>query len=117
MSVLKVDAIQDTSGNDQFTAKAWVLYNGLTNVINNSGNVSSLTDNAVARHHVTFANALSSATFAAGCSCSQPNYNTANISIGNDINLAVTTSSFPFFVQSGTGVDQDHPDCSGIFTE
>lgn len=65
MSVLKVDAIQDTSGNDQYTAKAWINFNQTgTQSIYADGNCSSITDIAVGRSHITFSNSMSSANYA-----------------------------------------------------
>lgn len=46
MSTLKVNTIQNTSGVEVYTAKAWVNFNGTGTVaIRASGNVSSITDN------------------------------------------------------------------------
>jgi len=73
MSTLKVNTIQDTSsGNTSTTAqiqqgrcKAWVNCNGGTATstngsitINNSFNVSSVTDKGVGRHRITFSSAM-----------------------------------------------------------
>lgn len=117
MSTIKVDAIQDTSGNDQYTAQAWITYDGTTNTINGSGNVSSLTDTATGRHTPNFSNAFSSANYAAGCSCYQPDYSSANMSIGKDYTLSITTTAYPLFVQNGSGGKEDRPNCCGIFME
>jgi hypothetical protein len=66
MSTIKVDTIQDTSGNEQFTAKAWVNFNGTGTVaIRDSGNVSSLTDGGTGIYTVNFANSMSNASFSA----------------------------------------------------
>lgn len=64
MSTIKVDTIQDTSGNEQFTAKAWVYFNGTGTVaINGSGNVSSLTDNGTGDYSVNFSAAPADTNF------------------------------------------------------
>lgn len=61
MSTIKVDAIQDTSGNDQFTANAWVNFNGTGTVaIRADGNVSSITDNGTGDYTVNYSNNLPS---------------------------------------------------------
>ena len=75
MSTIKVDTIQDTSGNEQFTAKAWVNFNGTGTVaIRADGNVSSITDNGTGIYAVNFTNALSLANhFVGGCAGQQPN--------------------------------------------
>ena len=67
MSTIKVDTIQDTSGNEQFTAKAWVNFNGSGTVaIRADGNVSSLTDNGTGDFTVNFTSTLTDADYAVG---------------------------------------------------
>jgi hypothetical protein len=59
MSTIKVNTIQDTSGNTQYMAKAWVNFNGTGTVsIRASGNVSSVTDRGTGLYTVNFVNAL-----------------------------------------------------------
>jgi hypothetical protein len=59
MSTLKVNTIQDTSGKTQYTAKAWVNFNGTGTVsIRASGNVSSVTDNGTGTYTINFTNAM-----------------------------------------------------------
>lgn len=68
MSTIKVDTIQDTSGNEQFTAKAWINLNGTgTIAIRADGNVSSITDIGTGRYNVTFQNSFSDVSYAATC--------------------------------------------------
>lgn len=56
MSVLKVAALQDLSGNGVYTAKAWVNFNGTGTVaIRASGNTSSITDVGVGAYYMNFA--------------------------------------------------------------
>lgn len=88
MSTIKVDTIQDTSGNEQFTAKAWVNFNGTGTVaIRADGNVSSITDNGTGNYTVTFTTAMSDANFAAVAS----GYDTTE---GGSGNQSVTTQAF-----------------------
>jgi len=55
----------DGRGVSQFTAKAWVNFNGTGTVaINDSHNVSSITDNATSDYTVNFANAMANANYA-----------------------------------------------------
>ena len=55
MSTIKVDTVQNTSGVQQFLAKAWVNFNGNGTVaIRSSGNVSSITDNDAGDYTVNF---------------------------------------------------------------
>lgn len=65
MSTLKVTTIQNLSGTEVYTAKAWVNFNGTGTVaIRASGNVSSITDNGVGRYVVNFTNGMSDANYA-----------------------------------------------------
>lgn len=70
MSTLKVNAIQNTAGVEQYLAKAWVNFNGTGTVaIRASGNVSSITDNGTGDYTVNFANALQDANYAVSGMC------------------------------------------------
>lgn len=65
MSTLKVNAIQNTSGVEQYLAKAWVNFNGTGTVaIRADGNVSSITDNGTGDYTVNFTNAMADANYA-----------------------------------------------------
>ena len=73
MSTLKTSNIQDTSGNNNSTpeeinqgrAKAWVSFNGTgTLSINDSFNVSSVTDTAVGQYTVNYTNAFANTSYA-----------------------------------------------------
>ena len=71
MTTLNVNTIQDTSASNSSTpaeivngrAKAWVTYDGSTNNIRSSYNVSSVTDNATGDFTINFDNKLSSANY------------------------------------------------------
>lgn len=64
MSTIKVNAIQNTSGVEVYTAKAWVNFNGTGTVaIRAAGNVSSITDNGAGDYTVNFTAALSDALY------------------------------------------------------
>lgn len=64
MSTIKVNSIQDTSGNTQYTAKAWVNFNGTGTVsIRDSGNVSSVTDQGSGDYRVNFINAMADTNY------------------------------------------------------
>lgn len=64
MSTIKVDTIQNTSGVQQYLAKAWVKFTGVTTTtITASGNVSSLTDVGTGKTTVTFSNAMATASY------------------------------------------------------
>ena len=65
MSTLKVNTIQNTSGVEVYTAKAWVNFNGTGTVaIRAAGNVSSITDNGTGDYTVNFTNAMPDANYA-----------------------------------------------------
>ena len=64
MSTLKVQTIQNSAGVEVYTAKAWVKFNSIGTVsIAASGNVSSITDNAVGNFTINFANSLTDASY------------------------------------------------------
>ena len=64
MSTLKVNTIQNTSGTEVFTAKAWVNFNGSGTVaIRGSGNVSSITDNGTGKYTVNFSTSMTDANY------------------------------------------------------
>lgn len=65
MSTLKVTTIQNLSGTEVYTAKAWVNFNGTGTVaIRASGNVSSITDNGTGQYTVNFTVAMVDANYA-----------------------------------------------------
>lgn len=77
MSTIKVNAIQNTSGVEQYLAKAWVNFNGTGTVaIRASGNVSSITDNGTGDYTVNFTSAMADANYGIALSCAM--YATAN---------------------------------------
>ena len=64
MSTLKVNAIQNTSGVEQYLCKAWVNFNGTGTVaIRASGNVSSITDRGTGKYTVNFTTAMPDANY------------------------------------------------------
>ena len=64
MSVIKVDTIQNTSGVEQYLAKAWVNFNSIGTVaIRADGNVSSITDNGVGSYAVNMSTALTDVNY------------------------------------------------------
>jgi hypothetical protein len=59
MSTLKVSTLQNLSGTEVYTCKAWVNFNGTGTVaIRASGNVSSITDGGTGYYTVNFTTAL-----------------------------------------------------------
>jgi hypothetical protein len=65
MSTLKVSTLQNLSGTEVYTCKAWVNFNGTGTVaIRASGNVSSITDNGTGNYTVNFTNAMPDTNYA-----------------------------------------------------
>lgn len=54
MGTLVLNKIEDTSGNEKFTATAWVNFDGTTGEINDSGNITSISDNEVGDFTLNF---------------------------------------------------------------
>jgi hypothetical protein len=64
MSTLKVSTLQNLSGTEVYTAKAWVNFNGTGTVaIRAAGNVSSITDLGTGYYRVNFTTALTDANY------------------------------------------------------
>ena len=60
-----LELMSDGRGLSQFTAKAWVNFNGTGTVaINDSHNVSSITDSGVGYYYINFTNSLANANHA-----------------------------------------------------
>jgi hypothetical protein len=80
MSTIKVNTIQNTSGVEQYTVKAWVNFNGTGTVaIRADGNVSSITDLATGNYTVNFSSATQDSNYSwvlgGGLSTSSVNWN------------------------------------------
>lgn len=64
MSTIKVDTIQDTSGVDQYTIKAWINFTGLTTTaIQDDAGYSSVTDQGAGNTRATLDNAMSNGNY------------------------------------------------------
>lgn len=105
MSTLRVTTLQNTSGVEVYTCKAWVNFNGTGTVaIRASGNVSSITDNGAGLWTVNFTNAMPDANFAAiACSGSIASASTT-YATGVE---AITTTTAQILFQRADGVDVD----------
>ena len=63
----------DGRGLSQFTAKAWLAYNGNNNTVSDSHNISSVTDNSSGNYTMNFSNNMANTTYVStGCA---PNNN------------------------------------------
>lgn len=88
MSTLRVNTLQNTSGVEVYTAKAWVNFNGTGTVaIRASGNVSSITDNGVGIYTINFTNAMPDTNFACFYTNGQNAFdnNTSNTAYGQTV--------------------------------
>ncbi len=93
ISTLKVTTIQNLSGTEVYTAKAWVNFNGTGTVaIRASGNVSSITDNGTGDYTVNFTVAMTDANYSGVALFG--NGNTVSVAPVADIGAAPTTSTF-----------------------
>lgn len=106
MSTIRVNTLQNTSGVEVYTAKAWVNFNGTGTVaIRASGNVSSITDNGTGDYTVNFTNAMTDANYAASGIAGTGTV-VAQYSIVSD--MGKTASTFRILVGdvNGTGIDR-----------
>ena len=121
MSTIKVDTIKNTSNVEVFTAKAWVNFDGKQtagNMIRESGNVSSITDNGTGDYTVTFTTAMTDANYAVIASCmmgdnlgvSESFGVKGNASSGNMTAPALqSTTAVRLLDQDADGSDRDNP--------
>jgi hypothetical protein len=107
MSTLKVSTLQNLSGTEVYTCKAWVNFNGTGTVaIRASGNVSSITDNGTGDYTVNFTTAMVDANYSA-------------LTFSKAVNpyiVSISTTAFRLVTwnSSNTASDQD-TNCVAIF--
>jgi hypothetical protein len=117
MSTIKVNSLQNTSGNGYYPARAWVNFNGDGTVaIRDDENVASITDNATGNYTVNFSTSLSNANFC--CNLSATDSGTASgasaaypggIWKTGSTSVVYATSSIRFAVgQSANNGNQDN---------
>ena len=107
MSTLKVGTIQNASGVEVYTAKAWVNFNGTGTVaIRASGNVSSITDNGTGDYTVNFTTAMPDANYAAVV---QAGDGSATPTFGSESSLGKTyaTGSYRFVLNRADTIAVD----------
>jgi hypothetical protein len=99
MSTLNVSNITDgtdtvgTSYVVNGSAKAWARYDGFTPALNESFNVSSLTDDATGDQTLTFVNSMSSTNFAFAGHSSQFHTGNDNVASSSTINIFTANTS------------------------
>jgi hypothetical protein len=119
MSTLKANTIQNTSGGavtltNQSAAKAWWQMNGTgTAVVNDSLNISSLTDANTGRFSVSFSNSMGNATYSGTGSCGR----NGGSFVAGDVEMpsedATTSSAISFYSYNTSGVLGDAVYISG----
>jgi len=93
MSTLKVNTIQNTSGVEVYTAKAWVNFNGTGTVaIRAAGNVSSITDNSVGDYTVNFTTAMPDGNYSVNTTTSSDSTSIVTSGITGNSSVLTTTS-------------------------
>lgn len=101
----------DGRGLSEFTAKAWVNFNGTGTVaIRDSHNVSSITDNGTGYYHANFTNAMSDLNYVTNLSTHQTV--TWSGTTGNDIN--VISASYVSLVHRENGATTDPNQVSAV---
>jgi len=89
------DALSTASGSaPSYSARAWVNFNGTGTVaINASGNVSSVTDNAVGRYTINFTTAMPDANYSIGAWARNPTTTEWNITVGSFNSISAPSAS------------------------
>ena len=92
MSTLKVNTIQNTSGVEVYTCKAWVNFNGTGTVaIRAAGNVSSITDSGTGIYTVNFTTAMIDSNYSTVVTCQQAEFAGMDLPSTNSVNAYVVT--------------------------
>jgi hypothetical protein len=106
MSTIRVNTLQNASGVEVYTAKAWVNFNGTGTVaIRGSGNVSSITDNGAGNYTVNFTTAMTDANYA---TTGTAGFDDAN-SMGVVTPKAFTTTTMRFLTNYANSLTSDYP--------
>jgi len=102
-------------GLSQFTAKAWVKYDQINNTVDDSHNVSSVTDTAAGRYQVSFSNNMANTTYTAFVCINDRG------GFGDDNFVTDTETTGSFFVRTkhqnaaGTAYAQDFVSSAVVF--
>ena len=91
-----------------YSARAWVNFNGTTNSILASRNVSSITDNGVGDYTVNFTTPMPDQNYAAGIFNSFLNFSTYHIITGTHPTVSPTNTQFRVLTRRhSAGTDQE----------
>ena len=111
MSQLNIDTIQNRSGGPvtltkQSAAKVWVNFNGTgTPAINNSNNVSTLTDTATGQQTFAFTNNMNNANYAPTAISTAATYASSNIGSSGIGNAPHSKTTSQIRMHIGEGFD------------
>lgn len=105
MSTLQVNTLQNSSGQERFTASAWVNFNGTGTVaIRAAGNVSSITDNGVGDYTVNFTTPMPDVNYSFTGGCTQAAQGTNVFLFGNLLATQLAGSLRINVNQAGVGL-------------
>ena len=116
MSTLKVNTLQDSSGNNPSTAsqiaqgraKAWVNFNGTGTVaIRDNFNVSSITDSGTGVYTANFTTAMANANYASVVSTGNNDKGRYGIMIDSDDKTTSACKIFGFQTSTGSSLDSE----------
>ena len=116
MSTLKVNTLQDSSGNNPSTAsqiaqgraKAWVNFNGTGTVaIRDNFNVSSITDSGTGVYTANFTTAMANANYASVVSTGNNDKGRYGIMIDSDDKTTSGCKIFGFQTSTGSSLDSE----------
>ena len=111
MSTLRVTTLQNLSGVEVYTVKAWVNFNGTGTVaIRAAGNVSSITDNGAGDYTLNFASAIADANYSVG-NCWDGTRGGSGWPLQATVFSQLTTSLRVRFGNVGLGGFEDTPGC------
>ena len=108
-SIATTAFVTTANTNSEYTAKAWVNFNGTGTVaIRDSLNVSSITDLGIGDYQINFTTAMANTNYAVVGSMSGPDKRNSNIT--EDL----LTTSFRFITTTNNVGDQDHDVASAV---
>ena len=96
----------DGRGLSQFTAKAWLAYNGNNNTVSDSHNISSVTDNSAGNYTMNFSNNMANTTYVS-TGCAPNNNDTTDGSFIMAITNNVGSCKIIAHKHNGTNNDRD----------
>jgi hypothetical protein len=114
-STTRLEVLADGRGLSQFTAKAWVNYNGVAASINDSHNVSSVTDNAVGRYTINFSVAMGNTNYAVTTHVEDGGGYNDGRWLNHESSQSRTTSAYGLYCLHSNGALDDATGLSAVF--